>query len=90
MIATEQNLEDLTLTIKQEIHVQASLETTFAALLEPEGSHYFSDRPLGTGEVAQNLPPAGLSNRVEGIGSGARSCHDETLHAYMGICQVRL
>jgi Activator of Hsp90 ATPase homolog 1-like protein len=37
MIATDQTLENLTLTINQEIHVQASLDTTFAALLEQLG-----------------------------------------------------
>lgn len=37
MIATEQTLENLTLTINKEIHVQASLEVTFAALLEQLG-----------------------------------------------------
>jgi hypothetical protein len=37
MIPTEQTLEDLTLTINQEIHVQAPLDVTFAALLEQLG-----------------------------------------------------
>ena len=37
MIATDQTLENLTLTINQEIHVQAPLDTTFAALLEQLG-----------------------------------------------------
>ena len=37
MIATEQTLENLTLTINQEIHVQAPLDITFAALLEQLG-----------------------------------------------------
>ena len=37
MIATEQTLENLTLTINKEIHVQASLDVTFAALLEQLG-----------------------------------------------------
>src|SRR6201996_1238010 len=37
MIATEQTLEDLTLTINQEIHIKAPLDTTFAALLEQLG-----------------------------------------------------
>ncbi len=37
MIPTEQNLENLTLTINQEIHVKASLDVTFAALLEQLG-----------------------------------------------------
>ncbi|HEY1742079.1 MAG TPA: SRPBCC domain-containing protein [Granulicella sp.] len=37
MIATEQTLENLILTINQEIHVQAPLDVTFAALLEQLG-----------------------------------------------------
>jgi uncharacterized protein YndB with AHSA1/START domain len=37
MISTDLSLEDLTLTINQEIHVQASLDVTFAALLEQLG-----------------------------------------------------
>jgi hypothetical protein len=36
-------------------------------LLKPKGRYYISDGPLGTGEIAQNLPPTGLSNRVEGV-----------------------
>lgn len=39
-------IEDLTLSITQEIHVRASLETTFAALLEQLGPA--SDTPEGT------------------------------------------
>ncbi len=39
-------IEDLTLNITQEIHVRASLETTFAALLEQLGPR--NDRPDGT------------------------------------------
>jgi uncharacterized protein YndB with AHSA1/START domain len=37
MIATEPTLENLTFTINQEIHVQAPLDVTFAALLEQLG-----------------------------------------------------
>jgi hypothetical protein len=37
MIATEPTLENLTLTINQEIHVKAPLDVTFAALLEQLG-----------------------------------------------------
>src|SRR5580700_1078453 len=37
MISTDQTLEDLTLTINKEIHVQAPLDATFAALLEQLG-----------------------------------------------------
>ena len=34
MISTATRIEDLTLNITQEIHVRASLDATFAALLE--------------------------------------------------------
>ena len=37
MVATEHTLEDLTVTIKQEIHVQAPMDITFNALLEQLG-----------------------------------------------------
>jgi hypothetical protein len=37
MISTDLTLENLTLTIKQEIHVQAPMDVTFAALLEQLG-----------------------------------------------------
>jgi hypothetical protein len=37
MIATDPTLENMTVTINQEIHVQASLEVTFTALLEQLG-----------------------------------------------------
>jgi hypothetical protein len=37
MISTDQSLENLTLTINQEIHVAASLDVTFEALLEQLG-----------------------------------------------------
>src|SRR5580698_18285 len=37
MIATDLTLENLTLTINQEIHVQAPLDVTFAALLDQLG-----------------------------------------------------
>lgn len=37
MIATDLTLESLSLTINQEIHVEATLDTTFAALLEQLG-----------------------------------------------------
>ena len=37
MISTATRIEDMTLSITQEIHVNASLETTFAALLDQLG-----------------------------------------------------
>jgi len=46
MIPTEQNLENFTLNIAQEIHVDAPLAVTFAALLEQIGPHH--ERADGT------------------------------------------
>ena len=45
-------------------------------------------QPLDSGKIAQDLPPAGFGDRVECVRSGARSCHDRTIHAHIGICQV--
>jgi len=39
MNATENTIENLTLNITQEIHVRASLDATFAAVLEEMGPH---------------------------------------------------
>ena len=46
MIPTMQTIEDLTLNISEEIHVEASVEATFAALLEQLGPG--SEGPDGT------------------------------------------
>jgi hypothetical protein len=48
MISTEAKIEDLTLSITEEIHVRAPLEVTFAALLEQLGPYneVAEDRPL--------------------------------------------
>ena len=48
-------------------------------LLQAERRHNVSDRPFGSGKIAQNLPPPGFSNRVERVRSGARSCHDRNI-----------
>jgi hypothetical protein len=45
MISTATRIEDLTLNVTEEIHVRASLETTFAALLEQLGPQ--NDTPDG-------------------------------------------
>jgi len=39
MISSPQSIENLTLNLTQEIHVRASLDATFAALLEEIGQH---------------------------------------------------
>ena len=45
MISTGTEIENLTVNVNQEVHVQASLETTFAALLEQMGPE--NDTPEG-------------------------------------------
>jgi uncharacterized protein YndB with AHSA1/START domain len=45
MISTGTEIENLTVNVNQEVHVQASLETTFAALLEQMGPG--NDTPEG-------------------------------------------
>ena len=69
MIPTAQNIEDLTLSVSQEIHVQAPLDVTFAALLDQLG-------PFN--EVNENTPmpmkiepwPGGRWFRDLGDGNG--------------------
>ena len=48
MISTAARIEDLTLNVTEEIHVRASLEATFAALLEQLGpfNETAEDRPM--------------------------------------------
>ena len=69
MIATEQTLENLTLTINQEIHVQAPLDVTFAALLEQlgPGNETMDGKPLNMKIEAW---PGGRWYRDMGDGNG--------------------
>ena len=49
MIATENTIENLTLNIRQEIHVKASVASTFEALLEqlgPENANEAGPMPM--------------------------------------------
>jgi hypothetical protein len=69
MIATEPTLEDLILTINQEIHVQAPLDTTFAALLEQLGPG--NETPDGKSLSMKIEPwPGGRWYRDLGDGNG--------------------
>ena len=54
MISTATRIEDLTLNITQEIHVRASLDATFAALLEQLGP--YNDTPDGQAMVLKIEP----------------------------------
>src|ERR1700679_2623780 len=79
MIATEQTLENLTLTISQEIQVQAPLDVTFAALLEQ----------LGTG----NETPDGksLSLKIEPWPGGRwyRDLGDNNAHFWANVQAIK-
>ena len=69
MIPTDQTLENLTLTINQEIHVQAPLDTTFAALLEQLGPG--NETPDGKSLSMKIEPwPGGRWYRDLGDGNG--------------------
>jgi hypothetical protein len=54
MISTGIRTEDLTLNITEEIHVRASLDATFAALLEQLGPH---NEVPGAGPMPMKLEP---------------------------------
>jgi hypothetical protein len=65
----ERTIEDLTLSVKQEIHVKASLEDTFAALLEQLGPE--NDTPDGKPMSMKIEPwPGGRWYRDLGNGNG--------------------
>ena len=69
MSSTEYTLEDLTITINQEIRVKASLDTTFAALLEELGPG--SETPDGKSLNMKIEPwPGGRWYRDLGDGNG--------------------
>ncbi len=78
MIATEQTLENLTLTINQEIHVKASLEITFAALLEQLGPG--NETPDGKSLQMKIEPwPGGRWYRDLGDGNGHFWAHVQAI-----------
>ena len=74
MTATDPTLEDLTLTINQEIHVQAPLDITFAALLEQLGPG--NETPDGTSLSLKIEPwPGGRWYRDMGDNEGHLWAH---------------
>src|ERR1700753_2106731 len=69
MIATDQTLENIPLTINQEIHIQAPLDTPFAALLEQLGPG--NETPDGKSLNMKIEPwPGGRGYRDLGDGNG--------------------
>ncbi len=78
MIATEKTLEDLILTINQEIHVQAPLDVTFAALLEQLGPG--NETPDGKSLSMKIEPwPGGRWYRDLGDGNGHLWAHVQAI-----------
>lgn len=74
MITTERSLEDLTLTINQEIHVKAPMEVTFAALLEQLGPG--NETPDGKSlDMQIEAWPGGRWYRDMGEGNGHLWAH---------------
>ena len=69
MITTGIRIEDLTLSITEEIHVKASLETTFAALLEQLGP-YNEGPHMGAMPMKLEAWPGGRWYRDLGANSG--------------------
>ena len=65
---TTRTIEDLTLNITQEIHVRASLEATFAALLEQLGPH--NETPEGPMPMKLEPWPGGRWYRDLGNDNG--------------------
>lgn len=69
MLETATGVEDITLTLTQEVHVNAPIETTFAALLDQLGE--FNERPDGTAMPFVLEPwPGGRWYRDLGEGNG--------------------
>jgi hypothetical protein len=61
------SVEQLTLTISEEIHVRASLETTFATLLEEMGPH--NETPYGE-KLAMTIEPWPGGRWFRDLGNG--------------------
>ena len=93
MIATEQTLENLTLTIQQEIHVEAPLDVTFAALLEQLGPG--NETPDGKSLAMKIEPwPGGRWYRDLGDNNGhfwanVQAIKRPTLLEFAGHCALR-
>src|ERR1700743_3386546 len=78
MIATEQTLENLTLTINQEIHVQAPLDITFESLLEQLGPG--NETPDGKSlSMKIEARPGGRWYRDRGDGNGHFWAHVQAI-----------
>ena len=78
MTLTDQTLEDMTVTINQEIHVKAPLDTTFAALLDQLGPG--NETPDGTSlSLKIEAWPGGRWYRDLGDGNGHLWAHVQAI-----------
>src|SRR6202140_5890564 len=77
MISTETGIENLTLNITQEIHVRASLEVAFAALLEQLGPG--NETPEGKMPMKIEAWPGGRWYRDLGDGNGHLWAHVQAI-----------
>jgi hypothetical protein len=78
MIPTDLSLENMTLTIAQEIHVQAPMDVTFAALLDQLGP--FNETPEGQKLTMKIEPwPGGRWYRDLGDGNGHFWAHVQAI-----------
>jgi len=78
MVQSALSIEEMTLKIEQEIHVKASLETTFAALLEQLGPA--GERPDGSSMHMKLEPwPGGRWFRDLGDGNGHWWAHVQAI-----------
>jgi hypothetical protein len=78
MLSTGLTLENMTFTLRQEIHVQAPLETTFAALLEQLGPG--NETPDGKSLSLKIEPwPGGRWYRDLGDGNGHLWAHVQAI-----------
>ena len=78
MVETQLSIEDMTVNIEQEIHVQASLKDTFEALLEQVGSG--NENPDGTKMPMVLEPwPGGRWYRDLGDGNGHFWAHVQAI-----------
>ena len=78
MTLTDQTLEDMTVTINQEIHVKAPLDVTFAALLEQLGPG--NETPAGESLHLKIEPwPGGRWYRDLGDGNGHLWAHVQAI-----------
>src|SRR5271169_120864 len=57
-------------------------------LLHLQSIHNLPHRPFLQRQVVEYLSPPRLRHSIKSVRSGSSSCHDVTIHSYMGICKA--